>query len=612
MSNATIRINLIDLNDNAPEFPVGSLTASINENNSPNVLVTTLQPVDPDAGANGAIVSIEFVTPHPLFSIDSSTGAVTVLALLDREVADEYIIDVIARDGGSPSLVTTGSLVISVIDVNDNAPEFASDTISIPLSARFAIEGSIRTLAVSDADAGDNAIVDFAITGGLLASLFGLQNSTDLTTDLVLVGDASLLPDEVFTLTVTATDRGTPSMSSAVTLEILRSESPLIHFETTPYISPLQQVFNGDIVTQTLGPDVTNSAVEVSTTVGNFSYSGSYDHPAPIPSTLNLVVATPDVYKDPAENGGSRVFQFSVQVLSDVGGTITEPVTIIAAVEASDNPSLQLLTTCVINSDANAPQGVCVMSVSIPDLWFFTTSVRTITVDAQASQYPGVQTSGTGLLRPSNLNINPSSVLGEVYPVILSRGVFSGTQFTVPVLGHASNSVLTFEVVMTFGNGVKFVSAASSTFVILSSVTNECLSAVNQDGSPCEETVRITGTRSGNLPQDVTDPDRLFEVDLFARTTSVDVMTAVGLEVNLFVDGQENHIYPSGLPSSYPYMGSAVDRFGPHVRDSGTVFVLAANMYAGLFVSLGNAFSCELRCYWRRCPVHCRDGLRSC
>lgn len=62
--------------------------------------------------------------PTADFSINSTSGAVTVRDLLDRESVPRYELTVEAMDGGTPSLTNVVDLNIDIIDENDNSPYF--------------------------------------------------------------------------------------------------------------------------------------------------------------------------------------------------------------------------------------------------------------------------------------------------------------------------------------------------------------------------------------------------------------------------------------------------------------------------------------------------------
>lgn len=58
------------------------------------------------------------------FKIAAESGIVTLAKPLDRETKDSYNVTVKAVDQGSPPLSSTTSLLVLVLDVNDNPPEF--------------------------------------------------------------------------------------------------------------------------------------------------------------------------------------------------------------------------------------------------------------------------------------------------------------------------------------------------------------------------------------------------------------------------------------------------------------------------------------------------------
>ena len=56
------------------------------------------------------------------FEINEETGVITLRGELNRELTDSYSLSVTATDGGGRA--TNENLLISVVDVNDNAPRY--------------------------------------------------------------------------------------------------------------------------------------------------------------------------------------------------------------------------------------------------------------------------------------------------------------------------------------------------------------------------------------------------------------------------------------------------------------------------------------------------------
>uniref|UniRef100_A0A8C1RHW3 Cadherin 2 n=1 Tax=Cyprinus carpio TaxID=7962 RepID=A0A8C1RHW3_CYPCA len=132
-------INVIDMNDNRPEFIQQIWNGSVPEGSKPGTSVMTVTAVDKDdpGTLNGQlrykIVSQNPNIPSPnMFTINNRTGSIiTVAAGLDREKVPQYTLIIQATDmEGNPmyGLSNTGTAVITITDVNDNPPEFTSET----------------------------------------------------------------------------------------------------------------------------------------------------------------------------------------------------------------------------------------------------------------------------------------------------------------------------------------------------------------------------------------------------------------------------------------------------------------------------------------------------
>ncbi|KAG1935610.1 cadherin-2 isoform X1 [Pimephales promelas] len=157
-----IMINVIDMNDNRPEFIQQIWNGSVPEGSKPGTTVMTVTAVDKDdpKTLNGQlrykIVSQNPHSPSPnMFTINNRTGSViTVAAGLDREKVPQYTLIIQATDmEGNPTygLSNTGTAVITVTDINDNPPEFTSDTFfgEVPENQ---VNMNVLNLTVTDKD----------------------------------------------------------------------------------------------------------------------------------------------------------------------------------------------------------------------------------------------------------------------------------------------------------------------------------------------------------------------------------------------------------------------------------------------------------------------------
>uniref|UniRef100_A0A669DDR3 Cadherin 2, type 1, N-cadherin (neuronal) n=1 Tax=Oreochromis niloticus TaxID=8128 RepID=A0A669DDR3_ORENI len=134
-----IVINVIDQNDNRPEFTHSIFNGSVPEGSKPGSFVMTVTAVDKDdpKTANG-MLRYKILSQNPqspssnMFTINNKTGdIITVAAGLDREKVTQYTLIIQATDmEGNPTygLSNTATTVIRITDVNDNAPEFTTET----------------------------------------------------------------------------------------------------------------------------------------------------------------------------------------------------------------------------------------------------------------------------------------------------------------------------------------------------------------------------------------------------------------------------------------------------------------------------------------------------
>jgi hypothetical protein len=125
-TNRTLAIRIHDENDHAPRFLQTFYHLSIKENNPVNTTLTRIEAFDPDSDENGrvtySLIANETYLP---FHIDSRTGVIICLQTFDREQRVDYRFEIVARDHGYPtSLSSTMPIRVTIDDVNDHRPRF--------------------------------------------------------------------------------------------------------------------------------------------------------------------------------------------------------------------------------------------------------------------------------------------------------------------------------------------------------------------------------------------------------------------------------------------------------------------------------------------------------
>ncbi|XP_078098403.1 cadherin EGF LAG seven-pass G-type receptor 2 isoform X5 [Mustelus asterias] len=206
LSNITglVTVQVVDVNDNAPLFVSTPFQSTVLENVPIGYSIIHVQAIDADSGNNSRLEYMLIDTPPDFpFSINNNTGWIVVGSELDREMTDFYSFAVEARDQGSPPMSSSASVSITVLDVNDNNPEFSQKLYQIRLNEDAAVGSSVVTVSAIDRDV--NSVVTYQISSGNTRNRFSItsQSGGGLIT-LALPLDYKL--ERQYILTVTASD----------------------------------------------------------------------------------------------------------------------------------------------------------------------------------------------------------------------------------------------------------------------------------------------------------------------------------------------------------------------------------------------------------------------
>lgn len=217
---AQISVRVVDTNDNPPTFDRSTYTVSLLENAPPGTLVVKLNASDPDEGSNGDVIySFGSYTPQKvrqLFSVDPHSGEVRVNGTLDYEEASSYEIYVQATDQGPVSLAGYCKVLVNIVDANDNVPEVVLTSLYSPVPEDAKAGTVVALMSVTDQDSGLNKQVTLRIPPGLPFALNSFKNSYTLITQGKLDHEKAA----AYNITVTATDSGSPPLSSQKVIHV--------------------------------------------------------------------------------------------------------------------------------------------------------------------------------------------------------------------------------------------------------------------------------------------------------------------------------------------------------------------------------------------------------
>ena len=225
-----IYVNIMDINDNSPSFPVTSMVKEINENLPVNTTISLVGATDPDMGVNNSVQSYEI---HPdfndLFTLDvhpklDGTSDVTlrILKTLDRETKNNYQLYIVAKDGGDP--VKTGMLTlnITVTDINDNKPVFDKEQYDVTINENIPVDRVFLTISATDSDLGKNGEVHYQFSSRqsdvTVFSLFDIQTVSSSLGNygkIFVKTSLTVIPDNPYRIVIEASDSGTSKVMSS-------------------------------------------------------------------------------------------------------------------------------------------------------------------------------------------------------------------------------------------------------------------------------------------------------------------------------------------------------------------------------------------------------------
>ncbi|XP_022597104.1 protocadherin-8-like, partial [Seriola dumerili] len=229
-SNCKVVIDIVDVNDNAPEISIKPMTSSsdgvayITEAAAAESFVALISTSDRDSGSNG-YVRISLLG-HEHFTLQQAYGdtfMIVTTTTLDRERIPEYNLTVVAEDLGSPPFKTVRQYTIRVTDENDNPPLFSKSLYEVSVLENNIPGSYVTTLVARDPDVGKNAkvsykLIDSEVEGGSPVSTYVSIDA--LSGSLFTLRSFDYETLQQIELVIQGEDRGSPSLSSTSTIRI--------------------------------------------------------------------------------------------------------------------------------------------------------------------------------------------------------------------------------------------------------------------------------------------------------------------------------------------------------------------------------------------------------
>ncbi|XP_019518198.1 PREDICTED: protocadherin alpha-10 isoform X4 [Hipposideros armiger] len=219
--SVSLLILVLDANDNAPVFDRPIYEVKMYENSANQTLVIWLNASDADEKINKEMIysfsSLVSPSIRRKFLINERTGEIRINDAIDFEDSNIYEIHVDVTDKGTPPMVGHCTVLVEIMDENDNSPEVVVTSLSLPVREDAQVGTVIALISVSDRDSGSNGQVTCTLTPHVpfkLVSTFKNYYS--------LVLDSTLDRESVshYAVVVTARDGGSPSLSATASVSV--------------------------------------------------------------------------------------------------------------------------------------------------------------------------------------------------------------------------------------------------------------------------------------------------------------------------------------------------------------------------------------------------------
>uniref|UniRef100_A0A8C5DN72 Cadherin domain-containing protein n=1 Tax=Gouania willdenowi TaxID=441366 RepID=A0A8C5DN72_GOUWI len=220
-----IEVEITDINDNAPHFRRGTMHLDISESTAVGERFSLNNAADPDVGVNS--VKNYHLSASEHFSIEIQTGRdgskfadLILKQSLDREQQAVHHLTLTAVDGGVPTRTGTASIIVRVLDVNDNAPSFDKDSYVFNVMENSPIGSLVVKLNATDLDEGSNSDVVYSYslyTSERTQEMFNLNPESGEIRVKEMINYEDL---KVYEMEVIASDKGPVSLSGQCRLTI--------------------------------------------------------------------------------------------------------------------------------------------------------------------------------------------------------------------------------------------------------------------------------------------------------------------------------------------------------------------------------------------------------
>ena len=227
VAHTLVKLQILDVNDNSPIFENDPYLVTIAENADIGSSVVQVIARDSDNGGNQAVsyqLASEDVRLSSVFSLNSETGWISTLVVLDREKVASFTFRVVASDHGTEPRSDTTIVTVTVTDHNDQPPVFSRTMYQAQVYEDAPVDTIVVTVTTTDGDEPDNAVVTYYITSGDPLGQFAITDSGELKVHKPLDREVQ----GAYELTISATDGAFVTKTTIkVTIQDVNDNSPI-------------------------------------------------------------------------------------------------------------------------------------------------------------------------------------------------------------------------------------------------------------------------------------------------------------------------------------------------------------------------------------------------
>ncbi|XP_040271409.1 protocadherin gamma-B1-like [Bufo bufo] len=233
-TKAKVLIEILDVNDNAPEISITSLSDLIPEDSIPGTVVALIKVHDRDSEENGDVQClVKGDVPFEIKSSGSNFYKIVTKSILDREELSSYNITIQASDKGSPEMSSRKVISLHISDINDNAPVFEKSEYTSFVSENNSPGASLFSIQARDLDSVDNSKITYSIINRSNEDLLSTYISMNPVTGVIYAQRSfDYEKHQEVNIQIIAKDNGYPSLNSSTILRIcivdLNDNSPII------------------------------------------------------------------------------------------------------------------------------------------------------------------------------------------------------------------------------------------------------------------------------------------------------------------------------------------------------------------------------------------------